>query len=259
MTQPTKHTDDEVLSAFVDNQLTPDEVDQVKAHLGTCADCNAQVHDFQSVAQLLRGLPEVEPPRDFALGPRLVADPPNVIRLRRWYTATRAAAASLAAVFVLLSVGTLYVDTRPGAATSAQVAQPRLLASPNAAEGSDAAPAAVSQPAAAPQAPAAPPAPVRQAAPQSAGAAAAKPATTPQADDQVAATTSIRTLPTPPPPTLAPTPRPASAPTFVQAPAAFDPTALLRTTAAIVGLLAVLALLAAVVVRHRLQHQATHP
>ena len=60
---------------------------------------------------MLRQLPEVDPPRDFSLGPRLVADPPNVIRLQRWYTATRAAAASLAAVFVLLVAGTLYVDT----------------------------------------------------------------------------------------------------------------------------------------------------
>jgi hypothetical protein len=257
VTQPTQHVDDEVLSAFVDTQLTPDETAQVKAHLETCSVCSAQFEGFQSVAHLLRGLPEVEPPRDFALGPRLLADPPNVIRLRRWYTATRVAAASLAAVFVVLSVGTLYVDSRPGAATSAQVAQPRQLTAPNVADGSEAAPPPAIQPAAAPQASMAPTAPVRAPAAQSAAAAAAKPAATPQADDQVAATTSSRALPTLPPPTLAPTPRPASAPTFVQPPAS-DPAAPLRTAAALVGVLAVLALLGAVVARHRLQHRAAH-
>jgi hypothetical protein len=257
VTQPIKHLDDEVLSAFVDRQLTPDETAQVKAHLETCSVCSAQFESFQSLAQLLRGLPEVEPPRDFALGPRVVADPPNVIRLRRWYTATRVAAACFAAVFVLLSVGTLYVDSRPGAATSAQVIQPRLLTAPSAADGTGAAPPAINQPAAAPQASVAAPAPIRAAAPQSAGAAAAKPATTPQADDQVAATTSSRALPTPPPPTLVPTPQPVSAPLFIQPPAS-DPVAPLRTSAAIVGVLAVLALLGALVVRHRLQHQAAH-
>jgi hypothetical protein len=259
VTQPTKHIDDEILSAFVDNQITPDEVAHVQEHLATCAECSAHFDGFQGVAQLLRGLPEIEPPRDLALGPRLVADPPNVIRLQRWYTATRAVAASLAAVWVLLSVGALYVDSRPSAATSAQVAQPRLLASPSEADGSDAAPPALNQPATAPQASPAPQAPVRAAAPQSAGAAAAKPATTPQADDQVAATTSVRTLPTLPPPTLAPTPRPASAPPFVQPAASSDPAAFLRAIAEIVGVLAVLALVAAMVVRRRLQHQSIHP
>jgi hypothetical protein len=310
VTQPTDHIDDEALSSLVDNQPTPDETKRVQTHLARCAVCQAQLDDLRSLASLLRGLPEIDPPRDFALGPQLVADPPNVVRLQRWYTATRAAAASLAAVFVLLSVGTLYLDSRPGAPGSAQVAQPRLLSSPSEADGSNAAPPAVNQPAAAPQvspppggaaapqsagagaaqpanaaapqpasagaaqpanaaapqpasadaaqpANAAAPQPTSAAAPQSAGAAAARSATTPQADDQVAAATSVRPLPTLLP-TAAPTPRPASAPALVLPPASTDPAAPIRTAAATVGLLAVLALLAAVVVRHRLQHQAAH-
>jgi hypothetical protein len=174
VTQPTDHIDDETLSSLVDHQLTSDEAAQVQTHLATCAVCQAQVDDLGSLASLLRGLPDLDPPRDFALGPHLVTDPPNVVRLQRWYMATRAVAASLAAVFVLLSVGTLYIDSRPATTSSAQVTQPRLLSSPSEADGSNAAAPALSQPAAAPQVSPPPATPLRTAA-QPAGAAAPQP------------------------------------------------------------------------------------
>jgi anti-sigma factor RsiW len=251
VTQPTNHLEDDVLSALVDDQLSADDAARVDAHLVGCADCQERVEGFRSVSALLRRLPELEPPRDFGLGPRLVADPPNVVRLRRWYTVTRAAAASLAAVFVLLSAGTLYMDSRPGGVVSGEAARPQVLSAP-AAPRPTSAPAAA-RAAAAPQAsPAAAPQPA-------AGVAAPRPAAPPQADDQVAATTSSRPLPTPPPPTPAPVvqlPAPADAP--AAAPTVADPAAPVRTGAAMVGVFAVLSLLATLAVRHRLQHQATH-
>ena len=246
MTQPTDHLDDEVLSALVDAELSPDETAFAQSHLASCAECRERLEDFRSVAVLVRRLPELEPPRDFALGPRLLVDPPNVIRLRRWYTATRTAAASLAAVFVLLAAGTLYIDSRPGVVPAAQVAKPQVLSS---------APASGAQPAAAPRAAVPPqPSPALAPAPAAGAAAAARPAAPTQPDDQVAATTSVRPLPT-----LAPTPTavvPLARVVDAAEPAeAGDPAGPVRLAAIGIGILAAFSLLATLVVRHRLLRQ----
>jgi hypothetical protein len=254
VTQSTDHIDDEALSALVDNQLTPDEAAHVHAHMDSCAACQERSQAVRSVAELLRGLPDVEPPRDFQLGPRVLRDPPNVIRLRRWYTATRVAAASLAAVFVFLSVGTLYVDSRPAVApavsTAADATQPQVLSAPAGAP-QNAEPAAQSAPK-----PAAAAVAARQSSPVPAAgvAAAARPAQAPESDDQVAAATSVNPLPTPVP---TPVPLARSIPVPAAQPAApIDTAAPWRNSAAVAGVLAVLALLAALVARHRLQRLA---
>jgi hypothetical protein len=187
------HLADEELSARVDDQLSPDEAARVQAHLGSCLACQARLDELNDLVGLLRALPSAEPARDFRLGPRLVADPPNVIRLRRWYAWSRVAAGALAAVFVFLSVGTLYVDSRPlsSTATLASKAQPapELATAPQnpaapAAQNSSA-PAArnatggAASDAAAPAPPAAAPAAQPPAAP--APASAARPAAVPAA------------------------------------------------------------------------------
>lgn len=246
MTQSTNHIDDDILSSLVDNQLSPDEAAQVRAHLESCSACLERSEGFRSLVELLRGLPEIEPPRDFQLGPRIMADPPNVIRLRRWYAATRVAAASLAAVFVFLSAGSLYVGSRP-ASTVADASPPQLLSAPSPAA-QNAAPAAPKPAAAARQA---------SPAPAAGAAAAARPAqANPETDDQVAAATSVNPLPTPVP---TPVPLARSVPVpQVEAAAPSDSAAPLRASAAICGVLAVLALVAALLARRRLQGQTPH-
>jgi hypothetical protein len=236
VTQPLAHLDDDVLSAFVDQQLTPNESAQVIVHLQTCPECQARLDGLRSVATLLRQLPEIEPPRDFSVGPRLLVDPPNVVRLQRWYAATRVAAGALAAVFVFLLAGTLYLESQPRASTTAR---PALLAAP-AQDAAPVVPTIAARAAVAAQAPAA-------------GAAAApRPAAiNPQADDQVAAATSVSPLPTP-----VPTPVPTVVIVPVTAPVVVEPAgsaAPFGTAAVVVGILAVLALLAALIVRRRLQ------
>jgi anti-sigma factor RsiW len=260
VTQSADHIGDDLLSTLVDDQLTPDEAERVRAHLARCAACQERLEEFRSVAALLRGLPELEPPRDFSLGPRLVADPPNVIRLRRWYVVARTSAATLAAAFVFLSVGALYVDSRPAAGASIRVSTSGDASAPRAPEVAPpptTAPAAVraAAPASAPGAAA--PAAVPAASPAVGAAAAARPAPgKPQPDDQVAAATSINPLPT-----LPPTPQPTavalSAPSTVSN-VPPDPAAPLRNAALGVGILAVLTLLAALAVRHRLRQSASH-
>jgi hypothetical protein len=235
MTHHGAHLSHESLSALLDEQLTADEAERAGAHLAGCAECNASLDELQALVGLLRGLPEVVPPRDLALGPRLLGDPPNLIRLRRWYTVARTSAASLAAVFVLLSVGALYVDSQP-ARPANLASQPQVAAS---------APTAVTNAAPPTQAPRAvapaPAAAVRAVAPGQQGTEA----------DQVAAATSIQPLPTPIP-TPAPTPRPLPRPVaaLVSEP---DPAAPLRTAAALVGVCAALTILVTVLIRHRLR------
>jgi anti-sigma factor RsiW len=247
VTQPGHHIDDELLSAHADGQLSDAELPAVQRHLASCEVCREHLEGFRQVAKLLRRLPELELPRDFSLGPRLVSEPSNVVRLQRWYVATRLAAASLAAVFVLLSAGTLYIDLRPGGSPTAAETKPQVL--------SDLAPTSAAQPAVAVRAAAPAASPAAAVAPAS-GAAAPRPAVAPQADDQVAAATSVRALPTPIP-TPVPTPAPVAAPAPAAALQAADPAAPFRTAAAAVGVLAVLALLLTLVVRHRLRRRLT--
>jgi len=289
------HIADQSLSAFIDDQLAPDAALQAQTHLETCSVCRVRLDELQSLVDLLHRLPSLEPPRDFSIGPRLVADPPNVVRLRRWYGVVRAGAATLAAAFVFLSAGALYVNSQPAASSGlssrSQVASAPaapLAASPavrSAAPAAaappapvpsgpgalaDAAPAGVSAPARAASAStpsgiapggAGAPAP-SGAAPGGAAAAAARSQPAPGDDltDQVTAATSARPLPT-----LAPTavPVPTQAPPRIAqqpfAVATVDPAAPLRTAAAIVGLLAVFGLLATLVVRHRLRAASISP
>ena len=244
MTHPAEHIDDELLSALVDDQLGPDERPHVQAHLATCSGCQQRLEQLRAVATLLHAMPDVDPPRDFSLGPRLVADPPNVVRLQRWYTATRIAAGTLAAAWLVLSAGVLYIDSRPPPAV-VELSQPRTAAAPS----------PVAQ-----EAPAAPTVGVRAAAP--AAAPQVRPTTgagqpNPQSDDQVAAATSVNQLPTQvptPQPTLVPRPLPPT-PTSV---AEMDASPL-RAAEIALGIVTVVTLLLTLVVRHRLRQAASHP
>jgi anti-sigma factor RsiW len=238
VTRPAAHFDDELLSALVDGQVLSSDRARVQAHLETCPECAERLEELHTLVGMLRALPDVLPTRDFRLGPRAVLDPPNLVRLRRWYVATRIAAGSLAAVFVLLSAGVLYVDSRQAPATAPRGAE------------------VARAPAAAPVAPTAAPA-IRAAAP----AVAAQPSPPPapagaQTSDQVAALTSINPLPTPVP-TSAPAPIPQPIPAAVAT--STDAAAPLRAGAITVGVLAVLALLSTAAVRHRLQRSDLHP
>jgi hypothetical protein len=252
------HLADDVFSALVDDRLSPQEVSVAQAHLGTCSVCQARLEEMRTLVGLLQSLPSIDPPRDFRIGPRLVADPPNVVRLRRWYAWTRVAAGALAAAFVFLSAGTLYVDSRPIATleTLASKAQPASDAAapppgaqpPAAAPGSlPAAPAAASggqAPAQAPQAPASGAAVRSMAAPNP---------TSTETADQIAAATSVSPLPTQvPTPTLVARTSASVASSPTTSPQS-DPGAPLRTAAALVGILAAFGVLAALVIRHRLR------
>jgi anti-sigma factor RsiW len=54
VTHPGEHLDDELLSASIDDRLTPEEASVVRAHLETCAACVERLGDLQAVVGLLR-------------------------------------------------------------------------------------------------------------------------------------------------------------------------------------------------------------
>jgi hypothetical protein len=153
------HLSDEVLSALIDQPQAGESPDG-QAHLASCPSCEQRLRELRVVVDLLRGLPEVDPPRTFVLGPRAVQARARVVRLQRWYVATRALGASLAAVFVLLVGGSAYLDlsvvparqqlaARSAAAPTSQAA-PEPASQSGAAATSQAAPEPASQSGAAP-------------------------------------------------------------------------------------------------------------
>jgi hypothetical protein len=261
VTQSGDHLSDELLSAHADDQLGPDELASTRAHIESCHECQQRLHEFRSVATLLRRLPDVDLPRDFLLGPRPMVDPPNVVRLRGWYTATRVAAASLAALFVGLFAASLYVDSRPAqpaaqplvsrpiAAEAPALQQRATQASSGAAANAPAANGQVPAPAAGRAEPPVAPAAAAQSAPAAAAARSAAIAS-PQPDDQVAAATSVSPLPTPfptlPPPAVVQTAVAQTALASTQN----DAAASLHAAVVGTGILAVFTFLAALVVRH---------
>jgi hypothetical protein len=257
VTPLTDHLPDETLSALLDAQLAADQEQAARAHLHACSACERRLAGLRSVVVMLRSLPEVEPPRDFALGPRPVAEPANVIRLQRWYTWSRGAAASLAAVFVLLVGGNVYLETVAPPARQVALESSTSVGTTNQAAAPASAPApapAAALKAEAPQPPPAAPSKAGAVPPAAQSAADAAPRSslvmaTPDPSDQVKAATRVTALATP---TAAPAAQ--IAPDERVARTREDPAAPFRVAASVFGVLAALAVLGALVVRHRLRN-----
>ncbi len=62
----------DLLSAYIDNALNPGERESVRAHIETCASCQADHETLLGTQFMLRSLPVVPPPRAFTLTPEMV-------------------------------------------------------------------------------------------------------------------------------------------------------------------------------------------
>src|SRR4051794_14402898 len=51
-----------LLSAYMDNDLTPDELRVVQAHVATCTECAATLAEYRQLRSLVRALPQPAPP-----------------------------------------------------------------------------------------------------------------------------------------------------------------------------------------------------
>jgi anti-sigma factor RsiW len=81
----------DLVSAFLDGELTPSERAEADAHLAGCPACRAELASTASMRALMRGLPPVEPPVGFM-------DLALRSHRRRRPAAALAAAAAVAAV-----------------------------------------------------------------------------------------------------------------------------------------------------------------
>jgi hypothetical protein len=64
----------ELLSAYLDGELTAQEKAAVERHLRECAACRRDLLTMRQTVELLRGLPELPLPRNFILGPAQVRE-----------------------------------------------------------------------------------------------------------------------------------------------------------------------------------------
>lgn len=92
-----------LLSAYLDRELSPEESHRVRAHLVTCGGCNAEFEAEREIKETLGDLPSLEPPADFLpdLFHRLESEPaPGAVwfpsPLLRWAAVGAAAAVLLA-------------------------------------------------------------------------------------------------------------------------------------------------------------------
>lgn len=90
MTDRPAHLGDDVLNAWIDGVATPEEANLVSHHLSSCELCQARANELRAVATMLGQLPEITPPRSFALTPgqakkptpiRERATPSTIVRL----------------------------------------------------------------------------------------------------------------------------------------------------------------------------------
>ncbi len=175
MARQNDHTRaEELISAYLDKQVSAEEKDFFERHIASCAPCRAQLEATRSMVAALRAMPALKAPRSFVL-PREMARPPRR-SFPSLYPALRLATVVAAMAFVVLFAGDLLISRSRGA--SAPQSVPAAAPAPVAIQAPAAAPPAAptQEPAAAEAATSAAAAPVRSAAP-AAGAAAPPSAT----------------------------------------------------------------------------------
>jgi anti-sigma factor RsiW len=92
----------DMISAYLDGELTRSEIEQLKTHLASCGKCSAEMQEMQQVRSAVRSLPMLELPA--GLVPEADAE---VIPLRRnkgfWVGAAAAAVAVVIAIAALVT------------------------------------------------------------------------------------------------------------------------------------------------------------
>jgi len=120
VTDPSAHLDD-VLSAYLDDELTPAERAEVDQHLAGCAECRADLDAEAEVRLLVRELPAVDPPFGFYErilrdGPAAGQAPAKKRRLRFGLVNIAGAAAAWLVVLGVVNINTATGSVEPATA-----------------------------------------------------------------------------------------------------------------------------------------------
>lgn len=99
----------EMLSAYLDGELSPKEQARVKKHLARCADCAQNLHTLRQTVALLGQLPPVAVPRSFAIRPVPAAPRPSLFQMRRTYVYLRAATAVATILLAVMLAGDAFL------------------------------------------------------------------------------------------------------------------------------------------------------
>jgi hypothetical protein len=118
---------EDLISAYLDQQVTAEERQFFERHIAACADCRAQLEATRSMVAALRAMPVVKAPRSFVLPREMARQPKRSIFA--WYPALRLATALAAIAFVVLFAGDLLISRSGsgGAALSVPAAAPAPL------------------------------------------------------------------------------------------------------------------------------------
>jgi Tol biopolymer transport system component len=135
------HVSVELLSSYLDNQVTLEEQLRVEQHLRTCASCRAELNSLRQTVALMQALPRIRVPRAFTLSEAQVG-----IRrpaARPWFWGAARALGAVAAVIVVAVVAVQLLQ-RPNQPTAqvARAPQPASAPAPQAAPGLAAEPTA---------------------------------------------------------------------------------------------------------------------
>ncbi|MFQ5340088.1 MAG: anti-sigma factor family protein [Anaerolineae bacterium] len=131
------HLDTELLSAYIDGEVTPDEATRVEQHLPTCRHCADELESLRWTVNLLREVPPIPVPRSFAV--RLADLEPEPARRRRplpnWLLngLQWATAATAALMMLLIAADFLNLGQPEAPAALMQAAQSESAAAPMAA------------------------------------------------------------------------------------------------------------------------------
>lgn len=119
----------DLISAYLDKQVTAQEQQFLEQHLSACAECRAQLEMTRSMLTALRAMPAMKAPRSFVL-PREMARPPKRSILS-WYPALRLATAVAVVAFIVVFAGDI-LTSRPGSvvplSVPASAPAPRAMA-----------------------------------------------------------------------------------------------------------------------------------
>ncbi len=132
MTMQIPPSDWELLSAYLDNELSPRERTQVEARLKASAELRQGLSELRQVRHTLRSQPRLRAPRNFTLTPQMAGVRPGVrpggLLLPPAYPMLRLASVLATIFFVLITAGSLYVRSYGPAPRPVALSQPQDLA-----------------------------------------------------------------------------------------------------------------------------------